>query len=326
MPMARAIVMRAPGGPEVLQAEQVSVGEPRAGEVRVRQTAVGVNFHDIYVRTGLYQTLPLPGIPGLEAVGVVEALSPEITHVKIGDRVGYVTPSYGAYADERLVDADLLIRLPDWLDDRTAAATLVRGLTAQMLVYQVHKVEPGNLVLVHAASGGVGRLLCQWAHRLGATVIGTVGSDEKAHIARENGCDHIILYRRENFVERVQAITKGRGVDVAYDAVGKDTFLGSLHSLVRRGHLVNFGQASGPVEPISMALLAQRSTTISRPILFHYMEEHSRREVMTASVFTALRDGTITAGAYHVYRLEDVGQAQRDMEERKTAGSVLLLP
>src|SRR5262249_55805398 len=159
-----------------------------------------------------------------------------------------------------------------------------------------------------------------------ATVVGTVGSDEKAHIARENGCDHVILYRRENFVERVQALTKGRGVDVAYDAVGKDTFLGSLHSLARRGHLVNFGQASGPVEPIGMALLAQQWTTLSRPILFHYMEERARRDVMTASLFTALRDGTITAGAYHEYRLAEVGQAQRDIEERKTAGAVLLTP
>jgi NADPH:quinone reductase len=324
--MARAIMMRTPGGPEVLQAEQVTVGEPGAGEVRVRQSAVGVNFHDIYVRSGLYQTLSLPGVPGIEAVGVVVAAAPDVKHVKIGDRVGYVTPAYGAYADERLVSAELLIRLPDSVDDRTAASMLVRGLTAQTLLYQVHKIEPGHIVLVHAAAGGVGRLLCQWAHRLGASVIGTVGSEEKARIARDNGCDHVILYRNENFVDRVQAITKGRGVDAAYDAVGKDTFLGSLDSLARRGHLVNYGQASGPVEPISMSLLARKSSTISRPILFHYLDERSRREVMTESLFQALREGVITPGAYHEYRLEDAGQAQRDMEERKTAGAVVLIP
>lgn len=322
--MARAIVMRAHGGPEVLRLEQVNVGEPGAGEARVRQTAVGVNFHDIYVRTGSYRTLPLPGVPGVEAAGVVEAVAPDVNHVKIGDRVGYVTPAYGAYADQRLIPAELLIRLPDAVDDRTAASMLVRGLTTQTLLHEVHKIEPGHVVLVHAASGGVGRLLCQWAHRLGATVIGTVGSEEKARMARDNGCDHVILYRSENFVDRVRAITKGRGVDVAYDSVGKDTFLGSLESLAKLGHLVNFGQASGPVEPIGMSQLAQKSNTVTRPILFHYIEERSRRDARAASLFKALGDGVITSGACHEYRFEDVGQAQRDMEERKTAGAVIL--
>ena len=205
--MPRAIVMRAPGGPEVLKVEDVEVGEPGPGQARLRQTAVGVNFHDIYVRTGLYKTLPLPGIPGLEAVGVVEAIGPGVGQVKVGDRVGCLTTSYGSYAETRLADADLLIKLPDSLDDRTAAAVLLRGLTAQMLAHHVHEIGPGLTVLVHAASGGVGRLLCQWAHHLGATVIGTVGSEEKARSARDNGCEHVILYRTESFVERVQAIT-----------------------------------------------------------------------------------------------------------------------
>jgi NADPH2:quinone reductase len=324
--MARAIVMRTPGGPEVLQLERVTVGAPGAGEVRVRQTAVGVNFHDIYVRTGLYRTLPLPGVPGIEAVGVVEDVGSDVSDVQVGDRVGYVTSAYGAYVDERIVDGDLLIRLPDTIDDRTAASTLLRGLTAQVLLHQVHKVEPGHVVLVHAASGGAGRLLCQWAHRLGATVIGTVGSDEKARMAQANGCDHVILYRSENFVDRVHAITDGRGVDVAYDSVGKDTFLGSLASLASPGHLVNFGQASGPVEPISMAQLAQKSSTVSRPILFHYIRQRSRRNAMAASLFKALEERVIASGAYHEYRLEDVGQAHLDMEQRKTAGAVLLIP
>ncbi len=324
--MAKAIVMYAAGGPEVLRLEQVDVGEPGAGQVRVRQSAVGVNFHDIYVRTGLYRTLALPGVPGIEAVGTVEAMGVDVKHLKPGDRIGYVTSAYGAYTDTRLLDAQLAIPLPDWLDDRAAAATLVRGFTAQALLHQVYKVKAGDVILVHAASGGVGRLLCQWAHRLGATVIGTVGSEEKARLARENGCAHTILYRKENFAERVRDITGGRGVEVAYDSVGKDTFLGSLNSLARLGHLVNFGQASGPVEPISMSQLAQNSTTVTRPIVFHYLEDRARREAMTQSLFSALRDGVITAGAYHVYSLADAGKAQRDMEERKTTGAVLLIP
>jgi NADPH2:quinone reductase len=322
--MAAAVVMRNPGGPEVLRVEEVPVGKPGPEEVRLRQTVVGVNFHDIYVRTGLYRTLPLPGVPGIEAVGVVEQVGPNVLDLKVGDRVGYVAPRYGAYATERLFAAQQLIRLPDFVDDRTAASLLVRGLTAHVLLHEVHKVRKGDVVLVHAAAGGVGRLLCQWAHHLGATVIGTAGSDEKARIAAENGCDHVILYRTEDFVERVLAITGGKGVRVAYDAVGKDTFLGSLKALAPRGHLVNFGQASGPVEPIAMSQLAQKSNTVSRPILFHYIEERSERDAMAESLFKAVKDGVITPGAHHEYRFEDVGQAHRDMEERKTAGAVLL--
>ena len=322
--MPKAIVMRTPGGPEVLKVEHVDVGEPGPRQVRVRQTAVGVNFHDIYVRTGLYKTLPLPGIPGMEAVGVVEAIGPEVADAKVGDRVGYLTRAYGAYVEQRLVDADLLIKLPESLDDRTAAATLLRGLTAQMLAHHVHKIGRGQTVLVHAASGGVGRLLCQWAHHLGATVIGTVGSEEKARSARENGCDHVIQYRTENFVDRVQAITDGRGVDVAYDAVGKDTFMGSMTCLARLGHMVNFGQASGPVDPMPMSLLFQKSNSVTRPNLFHYIEDRWRRDEMAASLFKALADRVITPGNTHEYRFEDIGRAQQDMEDRKTAGAVIL--
>lgn len=320
--MTRAIVLRAPGGPEVLKVEEVEVGNPGPGQVRLRQTAVGVNFHDIYVRSGLYQTLTLPGIPGLEAVGVVEAVGRDVAQLKAGDRVGYLTAAYGSYAEARLIDAATLIKLPDSIDDRTAAATLLRGLTAQMLVHHVHKVGPGQTLLVHAASGGVGRLLCQWAHHLGATVIGTVGSEEKARSARANGCDHVILYRTENFVERVQDITKGRGVDVAYDAVGKDTFMGSMACLARLGHMVNFGQASGPVDPIPMSLLFQKSNSVTRPAVFHYLVDH--RESMAASLFDALARGIVTPGAYHHYAFDEIGKAQQDMEDRKTAGAVIL--
>lgn len=322
--MARAIVMRAPGGPEVLKVEEVEVGAPGAGQVRLRQTAVGVNFHDIYVRTGLYKTLELPGIPGLEAVGAIEAVGAGVQQFKPGDRVGYLTRGYGGYATGRLIDADLLIKLSDSIDDRSAAATLLRGLTAQMLVHYAHRVEKGMTVLVHAAAGGVGRILAQWAHHMGATVIGTVGSEDKARIARDSGCDHVILYRSENFVERVQAITGGRGVDVAYDAVGKDTFMGSMTCLARLGHMVNYGQASGPVEPIAMSLLFQKSNSVIRPNAFHYLEDRWRRDEMTASLFDALAKGVISAGTIHEYRFEDIGRAQQDMEQRRTAGAVIL--
>jgi NADPH2:quinone reductase len=321
--MPRAIVMHAPGGPEVLKVENVDVGAPGPGQARLRQTAMGVNFHDVYVRTGLYKTLPLPGIPGLEAAGVVDAIGPGVTQVKVGDRVGLITLAYGGYAETRLADADQLIRLPASVDDRTAAATLIRGLTALVLVRHVHRIEPGQTILVHAASGGVGRLAAQWARHLGATVIGTVGSEEKARAAREY-CNHVIQYRTENFIDRVQAITGGAGVDVAYDAVGKDTFLGSMACLARRGHLVNFGQASGPVDPIPMTLLFQKSNSVTRPNLFHYIDTRARRNEMAAELFETLRKGIVTPGTIHEYRFEDAGRAQHDMEERKTAGAVIL--
>lgn len=321
--MAKAVLMRATGGPEVLQVEEVTVGEPGPGQVRLRQMAVGVNFHDVYVRTGLYKTLTLPGIPGLEAVGVVEAVGPGVSQVKVGDRVGFLTLAYGGYAQARLADAEQLIKLPATIDDKTAAATLLRGLTALVLVRHAHRIERGETILVHAASGGVGSLVCQWARHLGATVIGTVGSEEKARTAR-GYCDHVILYRSENFVDRVQAATGGRGVDVAYDAVGKDTFLGSMACLARRGHMVNFGQASGPVDPVPMSLLFQKSNSVTRPNLFHYIDDRDRREQMAAELFAALAGGIIKPGTIHEYRFEDVGRAQADMEARKTAGAVIL--
>jgi len=321
--MTKAIVMRAAGGPEVLRVEDVDVGEPGPGKVRLRQTAIGVNFHDIYVRTGLYKTLQLPGIPGLEAAGVVESVGPGVTQVKAGDRVGFITLSYGGYSEVRLADADQLIKLPASIDDRTAAATLIRGLTALVLVRHAHKLGPGETILVHAASGGVGRLVCQWARHLGATVIGTVGSEEKARVASDY-CNHVILYRTENFVDRVQAITGGRGVDVAYDAVGKDTFMGSMSCLARRGHLVNFGQASGPVDPVPMALLFQKSNSVTRPNMFHYIDDRGRREQMAGELFEVLGKGIITTGSVHEYPFDEVGRAQRDMEERKTSGAVIL--
>lgn len=323
--MDQAIVIRKPGGPEVLECERVTVGAPGNGQVRLRQTAVGVNFHDCYVRSGLYTTLTLPGIPGLEAVGVVDAVGPDVVDFTAGDRVGYITRGYGGYASARLIDSSVLIRLPDSLDDRTAAATLLRGLTAQMLVHQVFPVRAGHTVLVHAAAGGVGRLLCQWAHHLGATVIGTVGSEEKAALARSIGCDHTILYRTENFVEKVKSITDGRGVDVVYDSVGKDTFLGSIQSLAIRGHLANFGQSSGAIEPFLISLLFEKSNSISRPGVFHYFTGPDR-DSMAQALFSALAAGVISADRHHEYAFEAAAQAHADMEGRKTSGAVLLIP
>lgn len=321
--MSQAVVIHETGAPGVLKLEPIELGAPAAGQVKLRQSFVGVNFHDCYVRSGLYKTLGLPGVPGLEAVGVIEAIGPGVTNFRPGDRVGYMSRKYGAYASDRLIDADLLIRLPESVDDRTAAATLLRGLTAQMLAFDVFPVQPGHTVLVHAAAGGVGQLLARWAKRLGATVIGTVGSEAKAELARRSGCDHTILYRTENFVDRVRELTNGRGVDVAYDSVGKDTFLGSLQVLAMRGHLVNFGQASGPIDPFSITLLFEKSNTISRPAVFHYFVD-DRREKMAARHFQALKDGILTAGDCHEYALGDAAQAHADMEARKTNGAVLL--
>jgi NADPH:quinone reductase len=323
--MDRAIVLRTPGGPEVLKSEAIAVGAPGKGQARLKHTAIGVNFHDCYVRSGLYSTLALPGIPGLEAVGVVDAVGPEVTAFRIGDRVGYITRQYGGYATARVIDANMLIRLPQSVDDRTAAATLLRGLTAQALVRYVFPVRPGHLVLVHAAAGGVGRLVAQWAKRLGATVIGTVGSEDKAALARANGCAHTILYRTENFVDKVREMTNGRGVDVVYDSVGKDTFAGSLKSLAMRGHLANFGQSSGPIEPILISTLFEKSNSISRANVFHYFTGEDR-EPMAKALYSALADGVITAGHYHEFAFDDAAKAHADMEARKTAGAVLLIP
>ena len=323
--MDRAIVLRTTGGPAVLKSEPIAVGAPGSGQVRLIHTAIGVNFHDCYVRSGLYSTLPLPGTPGLEAVGRVDAVGPDVVDFHPGDRVGYITRQYGGYATARLIDASALIRLPDSLDDRTAAATLLRGLTAEALVCQVFPVRAGHTVLVHAAAGGVGRLLCQWASHLGATVIGTVGSEEKAALARASGCAHTILYRTENVVEKVREITNGRGVDVAYDSVGKDTFVGSLQSLAMRGHLVNFGQSSGPIEPFSITTLFEKSNSVLRPNVFHYFTEPNR-DSMAKILFAALADRVITADHHHEYAFDNVSKAHADMEARKTAGAVLLIP
>ena len=324
--MATAMIMHEAGGPQVLRPETVTVGEPGPGQVRLKQTAIGVNFHDIYVRSGLYQTLTLPGIPGLEAAGVLDAVGEGVTAFAPGDRVAYTSGNYGAYADQRLIDAGRLVRLPDDIDDVLVAGMMVRGLTARILLTDVFPVREGSVILVQAAAGGVGQLLCQWARHLGATVIGTVGSQDKAERARRHGCHHVILYREQNVVDTVKQLTDGRGVDVAYDSVGKDTFYDSLACLAPRGHLVNFGQSSGPVEPLAMPRLAAGSFTVVRPMLGHYTADPADRDAAADAFFQALRDGILTPDDPVRYALQDVGQAHDDMEARRTHGAVVLMP
>ena len=324
--MPIAVVMHETGGPEVLRMEPVAVGRPRAGELRIRQTAIGVNFHDIYVRSGLYRTLALPGIPGVEAAGIVEEIGPEVMGFLPGDRVAYTTPQYGAYAQERLITAKDAIVLPESVSDRLAAAIMVKGMTAQLLVRRVHPVRPSEWMLVHAAAGGVGRLLCQWGRHLGATVIGTVGSAEKAEVARRCGCHFVVDYRRENFVASVRDITSGHGVNVAYDSVGKDTFFGSLDALAMFGHLVHFGQSSGPVDPFPVSMLSAKSTTVTRPMCFHYVADRAILEQTAAELFEALTKGFVTVESIKDYALRDVAKAHRDLEGRRTVGSVILIP
>ncbi len=324
--MAEAILLREHGGPDCLRPEPVTIPALGRGELLVRQTAIGVNFHDIYVRTGLYRTLPLPGIPGIEAAGVIDAIGADVDRFQIGDRIGYVAASYGAYASERVLPANLAFKLPDTVDDQVAASVLVRGLTVQMLTGPVHSIRGGETVLVHAAAGGVGRLLCQTLQARGARVIGTAGSRDKAAITLAAGCETVILYREEDVVARVRDLTGGRGVAVVYDSVGKDTFFGSRDCLGTRGHLVNYGQASGAVPPFEVSRLAAGSLTVSRPILFHYLTDPSERGAMVAAVFDALARGTLTFPPAQTFSLAQAGAAQEMLESRRATGPILLLP
>jgi NADPH2:quinone reductase len=324
--MTQAIVLRETGGPQKLQYETVAVGEPGPDELLLRHTAIGVNFHDTYVRTGLYRTLKLPGIPGLEAAAVVEKVGASVTNFAPGDRVSYIDESYGAYSQRRLLPARLAIRLPDSITDEVAASLTIKGFTACMLLRRVHAVRAGETLLIQAAAGGVGQPLVRWAKHLGATVIATVGSEEKAAIARECGADHVILYRQENFVERVAQITQGRGVNVAYDSVGADTFSGSLDCLGFLGTLVNFGQSSGPVPPFTIARLAARSNGVIRPMLFHYIRDRPSLEAMAKETFDAVAQGIVRAQIGLRVPLARAHEAHVALESRATTGSVILLP
>lgn len=324
--MSKAIVLHEKGGPEVMRWEDVTVGEPGPGQVRIRHTAIGLNFIDVYFRTGLYPALELPGSLGMEAAGVIEAVGPGVEQLAVGDRVAYATHPPGAYCEERVMSADRLVRLPEDIDDRAAAAIMLKGMTAEYLLYRTHKVRAGDTILVQAAAGGVGLLLCDWASHLGCTVIGTVGSDEKAELARAHGCDHPIVYTRENFVERVKEITGGKGVPVVYDSVGKTTFSGSLDCLAIRGHLVLFGQSSGAPDAFAPGLLGTKSATLTRPTLFHYASSREELKAIAHNLFSAMHAGVIGVEVRQTYALKDVAQAHRDLEARKTTGSTVLLP
>ncbi|MCA3130966.1 MAG: quinone oxidoreductase family protein [Betaproteobacteria bacterium] len=324
--MAQAVVIEQYGGPEVLKIKEVPVGPPRANEVRLRHTSIGVNFHDVYVRSGLYKTLQLPGIPGIEAAGVVTECGSAVTRWKVGERVAYVTGAYGVYASERVIDAAQLLRIPAGVSDEVAASALLRGLTVEMLLRRVHHLTPGSWILVQAAAGGVGQLLCQWASHMGATVIGTVADDEQDRAAAAAGCHHRIHFKRETVVERVRELTNGKGVSVAYDGVGKDTFAGSLDCLDYCGHLVNFGQSSGSVPPFEVSRLAARSSSLSRPIVFHYVREAAQREEMAANVFRALEQGWLTVKPARTFPLADAAESHRVIEAAGATVPLVLVP
>ena len=323
--MAYAIRIHETGGPEVMVWEPVEVGEPGPGEVRLRQTAVGLNYIDTYHRTGLYP-LTLPAVLGREAAGVVEEVGEGVTGLRPGDRAAYALHP-GSYAEERLIPADRLVPLPDGIDERRAAALMLKGLTAHYLLRRTYPVKAGETILFHAAAGGVGLIACQWAKALGATTIGTVGSPEKAELARAHGCDHAILYDREDLVERVKEITGGRGVPVVYDSVGHATFERSLDCLAPLGLMVSFGQASGPVAPFEIGRLAQKgSLFLTRPTLATYIAE--REDLLSASreLFGLVGSGAIKVEIGQTYPLKDAARAHRHLEGRRTSGSTLLLP
>lgn len=324
--MAKAIQCFSNGGPEVMEYIDVEVGEPGPGEARVRQHAIGLNYIDVYFRTGLYPQ-PLPAGLGMEGAGVVEAVGPGVTHVKVGDRVAYAGRPPGAYADLRVMSVAPLVKLPDAISFDTAAAMMLQGLTVQYLFRRTFPLKGGETILFHAAAGGVGLIACQWAKALGVTMIGTVGSDEKGELAKSHGCTHVINYNKENFVERVKEITGGKGVPVVYDSIGNDTFTGSLDCLSPLGMLVSFGSASGPVPPFSMNELVSRgSLYVTRPSLFHYTAQRSDLDSMAAELFAMVESGKIKIEINQRYALKDAQQAHRDLESRKTTGSTILLP
>ena len=323
--MTHAIRIHETGGPEVLRFEEVEVGSPGPGEARVRQTAIGLNFIDTYHRSGLY-ALPLPAIPGSEAAGVVMEVGPGVTEVKPGDRVAYAGP-VGAYAEERLVAAQRLVPLPPGVDDRLAAAAMLKGMTAQYLLRRTHRVAAGETVLLHSAAGGVGLIAAQWAKSLGATVIGTVSTDAKAELARGAGCDHVVVTSREDFVARVREITRGAGVRVVYDAVGRDTFEGSLDCLAPLGLMVSFGNASGPVPPVAPLLLAQKgSLFLTRPTLATYTARREDLLATAADLFSVLASGAVRVRVDATWPLREAAAAHAALEARKTTGSTVLLP
>ncbi|NVE01366.1 quinone oxidoreductase [Massilia sp. BJB1822] len=324
--MSKAIRMSRTGGPEVMEYVEVEVGAPGPGEARVRHEAVGVNFIDVYFRTGLYPQ-PLPNGLGQEGAGVVEAVGEGVTEVKAGDRVAYAGRPNGAYAQVRNLPASLLLALPEKIGFDTAAAMMLQGLTVQYLLHRTVQLKAGDTVLFHAAAGGVGLIACQWARVLGVNLIGTVGSEEKAALAIEHGAAHVINYNKENFTERVRELTGGKGVSVVYDSVGKDTFTGSLDCLAPLGMMVSFGNSSGAVEPFALSELAARgSLFLTRPTLGHYVAQRADLEAAAQSLFGVVASGEVKIAVKQRYNLADVAQAHIALESRQTSGSTILIP
>lgn len=326
MATTRAIRVHEYGSSDVLRWEEVEVGEPGPGEVLLRHDAVGLNYIDVYFRKGLYHASKLPFVPGMEAAGRVTTLGPDVADLSVGDRVAYAG-TLGAYAEQRIIAADRLVRLPVGIDDHTAAAMMLKGMTAQYLLRQTYRVEAGDTILVHAAAGGVGLIVCQWAKHLGATVIGTVGSEAKARLAAAHGCDYPIVYTREDFAAKVKEVTQGRGVPVVYDAVGKDTFLRSLDCLRPRGMMVSFGQASGAIEPFDVALLSQKgSLFLTRPTLMTYTARRKDLLATAGELFEVVEHGIVKIKIAQQFALQDAALAHRALESRQTSGSTVLIP
>jgi len=323
--MPKAIRFHATGGPDVLQLENVEAGDPGPGQVRIRHTFIAVNFIDVYHRTGFYPA-SLPSGLGSDAVGVVEAIGPGVTEVQVGQRVGYLMGPLGAYADVRVMPAAVLIPLPDEVSDRTAATLMMKGMTAQYLFRQVYPLKGGETILYHAAAGGVGLLACQWARAIGVTMIGTVSTDEKAAIAKANGCAYVIVTSREKIVERVNEITNGKGVPVVYDSVGKDTLEASLDCLQPRGMLVSNGTSSGPVVINAHQLALKGSLFLTRPAMAHYIQPREHMLEMADEVFSLVKAGQIVSEPKQIFSLADAAQAHRALESRATTGATVLVP
>ncbi|CAL9078431.1 unnamed protein product [Musa textilis] len=323
--MVKAIRVSELGGPEVLKWEDVEVGEPKEGEIRVRNKAIGVNFIDAYYRKGVYAK-ETPFTPGMEAVGVVTAVGPGLTDRQVGDVVAYAGNPMGSYSEEQVLPACVVVPIPPSIDHKIAASIMLKGMTAYVLLRRCYKVEAGHTVLIHAAAGGVGSLLCQWANALGATVIGTVSTEEKAAQAAEDGCHHVIVYTKEDFVARVDEVTSGNGVNVVYDSVGKDTFQGSLSCLRSRGFMVSFGQSSGRPDPVPLSDLASKSLFLTRPSLMHYTATRDELLAAAGEVFDNVAAGILRVRVNHIYPLSDAARAHADLEARKTSGSIVLIP
>jgi NADPH2:quinone reductase len=324
--MTKAMRIHEHGGPEKMIWENVEVGVPGPGQARVKHHAIGLNYIDVYHRTGLYPVPALPTALGLEGAGEVVAIGEGVSLVKPGDRVAYASPPIGAYAEERLIPADRLVKLPDAIDYKKAAAMMLQGMTVQYLLRRTYPVKAGETILVHAAAGGVGLIMCQWAKAIGATVIGTVGNEEKAALAKAHGCDHPIIYTKENFVERVKEITNGAKLPVVYDSVGKDSFVNSLDCLRGRGMMVSFGNSSGAVPPFDLGMLGARGGLfITRPSLMHYTGTRDELVETANDLFQMVESGKVKIEVNQTYALADAAQAHRDLEARKTTGSTVLV-